>query len=166
MYSNARSKKQPQGGYIAGRVRHDKFGINKCDKAEWKITRLTQMVVAQAGKIRVYTPHAREYESKQRTTAVTGASGLCFRPWRRISLSEWYFFGDSAAKFLPPEARRNYFVHRYAVTRELPPRQKPTRRGIRKGQGGENKSNEATAYYVPNARTSIIHQGENGKRRG
>lgn len=70
-------KKRPCRNIV--RVHHDKFGINKCGKAEWKITRLTQMVVTQtSGHVYVFLYHTcvRKYESKQRTTAVTGASSL------------------------------------------------------------------------------------------
>lgn len=74
------------------------------------------MVVAQTGKIRVHAPYAREYESKQRTTAVTGASGLCFRPRGRISMSEKNFFDAATAEFLLPEVMRNYSVYRYTAT--------------------------------------------------
>ena len=77
------------------------------------------MVVAQTGKIRVHAPYAREYESKQRTTAVTGASGLCFRPRGRISMSEKNFFDAATAEFLLPETMRNYSAYRYN-TRQLP----------------------------------------------
>lgn len=53
--TSSKGKKKHKEGRKEGRaVRYDKFGINKCDKPEWKITRLTQMVAARAGKIRVY----------------------------------------------------------------------------------------------------------------
>lgn len=49
------------------RERRDKFGINKCDRAEWKITRLTQMVVAQGSRyVHMYRMHANMKVSEQR----------------------------------------------------------------------------------------------------
>lgn len=67
----------------------------------------------------VYASYAREYESKQRTTAVTGASVLCFSPRRRIRMSWKEFLRRLVtAEFLPPEAISNYSTYRY--TRDTP----------------------------------------------
>lgn len=69
---------------------------------------------------RVYASYAREYGSKQRTTAVTGASVLCFWPRRGIRMNSWKEFLRRlvTAEFLPPEAISNYSTYRY--TRDTP----------------------------------------------
>lgn len=88
---------------------------------------------------RVYASYAREYGSKQRTTAVTGASVLCFWPRRGIRMNSWKEFLRRlvTAEFLPPEAISNYSTYRY--TRDTPTSSSSRRKRKEKKKRGKKR---------------------------